>query len=61
VLSGALIVFWPGCLPGFSRNKAWVLVWFCALACCMLLYDVRSLCPCAVFISLNGDAVFMSP
>jgi len=24
------------------------LVWFCALSCCMLLYDVCSLCPCTV-------------
>ena len=48
VLSGASIMFWPGCLPGFSRNRTWVLVWFCALSCCMLLYDVCSLCTCTV-------------
>jgi hypothetical protein len=48
-MSGALIRFCPDRLPGFSRNRAWVLVWFCALSV-MLLYDVCSLCPCAVYL-----------
>jgi hypothetical protein len=44
------VMFWPGFLPGFSRNRAWVLVWFCALSCFMLLYDVCSLWSCAVYL-----------
>ena len=49
VLVGALIMFLAGLFfLGFLRSMVWMLVWLCALSCCMLLYTVCSLCPCAV-------------
>jgi hypothetical protein len=49
VLIGALIMFLAGLFSWvLFRSRVWVLVWLCALSCCMLLCVVCSLCPCAV-------------
>ena len=57
VLIGALTVFLAGLFSWvLFRSRVWMLVWLCALSCCMLLYVVCSMCPCGVcFISLCGD------
>ena len=48
VLVGVLIMFLVGLFfLGLFRSMVWMLVWLCALSCCML-YIVCSLCPCAV-------------
>jgi len=49
VLVAALIMFLAGLFSWvLFRSRVWMLVWLCALSCCMLLYVVCSLCPCAV-------------
>ena len=47
--AGSCVMFLAGLFfLGLFRSMVWMLVWLCALACCMLLHIVCSLCPCAV-------------